>query len=244
MTEYSGLDLIGGLIAASLTVMVLSYLIGDNPLFRLATHIFVGVAGGYAGTLAWHNVLQPGLVQPLLDQGVANLTSGAFLGTLEGKIVLSAWVLVFLLSLKLSTSTSRLGTPAMAMLVGVAAGVVVGGAITGTLLPQSFAAADSFAPGAVSPRTGDTGIERSVNVIIMLVGTIGTLLYFRFTSSLLPARHDRWTQILDVGRWIGRVFLAITFGVIYAGTLSGAIIALSERTDSVIDLIRSFLGSF
>jgi len=244
MTEFTGLDIIGGLIAASLTVMILSYLIGDNPLFRLATHIFVGVAGGYAGTLAWHNVLQPGLVQPLLDQGVANLASGAFLGTLEGKIVLSAWVLVFLLALKLSTSSARLGTPALALLVGVAAGVVVGGAITGTLIPQGLAAADTFAPGAVSPRTGDTGIERSVNVLIMLIGTIGTLLYFRFTSRLIPAGHDRWTQVMEVGRRVGRVFLAITFGVIYAGALSGAIIALSERTYSVIDFIRSFMGSF
>ena len=52
-------DLFGGLLAWLLTVMVLSYLVRDNPMFRVATYLFVGVASGYAGAIAWHNVLEP-----------------------------------------------------------------------------------------------------------------------------------------------------------------------------------------
>ena len=44
--------LIGPIVAMLLTVMVLSYLIGDNPLFRIASHLFIGVAAGYACALA------------------------------------------------------------------------------------------------------------------------------------------------------------------------------------------------
>ena len=34
-----------------LTLMVFSYILGDNVLFKLATHIFVGVAVGYAAAI-------------------------------------------------------------------------------------------------------------------------------------------------------------------------------------------------
>jgi predicted membrane protein len=42
-------DPIGAIIGFILTIMVLSYIIGDNALFRLAIHIFIGAASGYAG---------------------------------------------------------------------------------------------------------------------------------------------------------------------------------------------------
>jgi len=50
---------IGPILAALLTIMMLSYIIGDNPFFRLACYIFIGVASGYAGAMAWHQVLWP-----------------------------------------------------------------------------------------------------------------------------------------------------------------------------------------
>src|SRR5512136_2039240 len=59
--------LIGPIVAMLLTIMVLSYLIGDNPLFRLASHLFIGVAAGYAGALAARSVLWPGLLQPIVQ---------------------------------------------------------------------------------------------------------------------------------------------------------------------------------
>ena len=42
--------------------MVFSYLIGDNPLFRIAVYLFIGVSSGYAATVVWHHVLVPKLL--------------------------------------------------------------------------------------------------------------------------------------------------------------------------------------
>ena len=42
------LDAAGTWVAVILTLFVFSYLLGDNALYRLAEHIFVGVAVGYA----------------------------------------------------------------------------------------------------------------------------------------------------------------------------------------------------
>ena len=52
MPEFS-VDLIGMFFAAVLTIMVLSYMIGDNVLFRIATYLFVGVASGYTGRMTF-----------------------------------------------------------------------------------------------------------------------------------------------------------------------------------------------
>ncbi len=225
-------DFVGTLAAALLTVMVLSYLIRDNPLFRVATYVFVGVAAGYAGALAWHSVLKPGLVTPLLNRGLTGLAD---------PLVVVPWVLVLLLLLKLSPETSSYGTLPLALMVGVGAATVVGGAVTGTLLPQSLAAMDTLSPTAVSPQTGETGIERMVSVLILLTGTLSTLLYFRFTARRTPMGETRRGFLIRVAAAVGRGFIAVTFGVMYAGAVSATLIVFVERIQFLIDLLRGWL---
>ena len=50
---------LGVSVAAILTLMVYSYLLGDNFLYRMAEHLFVGVAVAYAVVIAYHSVLVP-----------------------------------------------------------------------------------------------------------------------------------------------------------------------------------------
>ena len=56
------IEIISALVGFLLTLMVFSYLIGDNPLFRIAVYLFIGVSSGYAATVIVHYVLLPGLV--------------------------------------------------------------------------------------------------------------------------------------------------------------------------------------
>ena len=64
---------LGITVAAALTLMVYSYLLGDNVLYRIAEHIFVGVAVGYSAVVAFHSVLYPKLLAPLLAAPQENL---------------------------------------------------------------------------------------------------------------------------------------------------------------------------
>src|SRR5512142_968310 len=101
-------DLIAGVIAFLFTIMVLSYLIGDNPLFRIAIYIFVGVSSGYVAVVAWWQVLWPDLLMPLINGPASQkilLVIPLFLGAL---LLMKAW-----------PSLTRLGMPAMGMLAGV-----------------------------------------------------------------------------------------------------------------------------
>ncbi len=226
------INLIGSIVAALLTVMVLSYLVGDNAFFRLAVHIFVGTAAGYAGALIWQAVLRPAFVDPVLLNGVGVFADFDFLLPLA---------LVLLLLLKVSPATSRLGTFPLALLVGVVAAVVVGGAITGTLIPQTLASMTSILPVEANRLTGETGFESILNVLIVLIATVSTLFYFAFSGAgEKPGVTTRIARSLRLDT-LGRYFIAITFGVMYAGTLMAAIIVLSERVqflrDTVLDLL-------
>jgi hypothetical protein len=206
-------NLISGGISFLLTLMVLSYLIGDNPAFRVVIYIFIGVSAGYAAAITWHQVLYPRLLIPLISGNLG-----------ERLLILFPLVLGLLLLFKISRKTSRLGTPAMAFLVGVGAAVAIGGAVMGTLFPQSQASINAFdLSNATSYK-----LERLSEAAIMLVGTLTTLVYFHFgakTTSSGPQRR----KLVKVLSLIGQVFIAITFGVLFAGVFVAAITALIER---------------
>ena len=59
-------DLIAGVFSFLFTLLIFSYLIGDNPLFRIAVYIFVGVSSGYIAAVAWWQVIWPRLFYPLM----------------------------------------------------------------------------------------------------------------------------------------------------------------------------------
>jgi hypothetical protein len=201
--------------------------------------MFVGVAAGYAGALALRNVLWPGLVAPLVSAGLGGLGDSRIVLT-----VLVPWLLIAVLFLKVFPSTARLGSPSTALLVGVGAAVVVGGAVTGTLIPQSLAAMNTLSPSAVSAQTGEAGFERLANVLIMLVGTVTTLAYFRFTARPPDARGmprgPGWIGRTTV--FLGRTFIAVTFGAMYAGALAAAVVVLAQRFEFLRGVMLTFLG--
>jgi hypothetical protein len=238
-------DLIGSFIAALLTVMVLSYLVGDNPLFKLAMHLLIGVAAGYVGAVSVHNVLIPGLIEPILDAGLAGLADSQLIVT-----VIVPLVLVILLFLKVAPSTARYGTVSMVMLVGVGAAVVVGGAITGTLVPMTLDSMESLNPNIINQLTGETGIERLLSVIIVLVGTLTTLFYFRFTvrktdleAPLAIVAGVKIPGPLTIIKGIGKGFIAVTFGVMYAGAVAATLIVLAERVQFIWDTVTGVIDS-
>jgi len=215
-------ELISGVIGFILTLLIFSYLIGDNPLFRSAVYIFIGVSSGYAAVVVWHNVLIPKLFLPLAS---ANANQLVFLGV---PLILSVSLLA-----KLSPRISWLGSFAMAMLVGVGAATALSGAVIGTLIPQSRAAMDAF---------DSPSFLQLIEGVVMLAGTVLTLIYFQFSAKRAPDGSVKRNVILEILAWGGRVFIAITFGVLFAGVYMAALTAMLERLSSIINFVKPFLG--
>jgi len=217
-------ELISGLVAFLLTIFVLSYLIGDQFLFRAAIYIFVGVSAGYVAAVVWHQVLAPQLLRPILS------------GSAEEKIrAYIAFFLVLLLFMKAIPSLSKFGTPSVAFMVGVGAAVAIGGAVTGTIFPQTVAAIDVFDLQAANARGTSSGIQ-FVEGGLMLLGTISTLMYFQFSAKRDDDGEYRPNPLTRILAFIGKIFIAITFGVLFAGVYSAALTAFIERLDFLLTL--------
>jgi hypothetical protein len=212
-------DFVAGLIAFLFTLMILSYLIGDNPLFRIAIYIFVGVSAGYVAVVAWWQVLWPDVVVPAL---VGNAMQRALLPVpilLGGLLLMKAW-----------PSLARLGMPAMGFLVGVGTAVAIGGAVTGTLLPQINATISAFDVQRFA------SVETLIDGILVLAGVVATLAYFHFGARSMPDGSVRRFRLIEMIAFVGSIFVAITLGVLFAGVYSASLTAMIERLH--------FLGTF
>ncbi len=219
------IELISALVGRFLTLRVFSYLIGDNPLFRIAVYLFIGVASGYAATIVWHYVLVPKLLQPLMALNPLTIIPLAF-----GVSLLA----------KLSPRTAWIGSFAMAVLVGVGAAAAVGGALIGTLLPQAQAAIDGF--DILSAGSGLEAVSRLLAGAVMLGGTVFTLASFHFSAGRAVDGVPKRNRIIEGIAWVGRIFIAITFGVLFAGVYMSALTAMIERLSFVLNFIRGLTG--
>lgn len=205
-------------IAVVLTVMVLSRILGDNPLFRVAQYLFVGVSLGLAFVIAYHQVLVPAVV------GFA--TGG------DTQLVLYGVPLVLgVLLLPRIAPRQRLSWLAnipLAIIFGVGTALAVGGAIAGTLVPQILDTA--------RPMNGT--IAEIVGVVVLALGTVVTLSAFYYT---VP-REQRGGQVVVSAAVVGHWLLMIAFGFFFASAVQTYMSALIERLQFIITTLTQFIG--
>jgi hypothetical protein len=194
--------LIGLWVAAVLTLIVYTFLIRDNPLFRFAEHLLVGTALGYAALIVLERVLLPSanaVVFDLFANPVSRIMTA--LGLLWG-VFLLGW---------LFRPVRWLASWSLAIVFGVGAALAIGGALVGTLLPQVGA--------TLLPLQGAAVLDNLVIVVLVLAG----LTYFFFA-----VRRDRPVGkviqgVSKVGRWGMMVALGSLLGA-RAVTLLNALV--------------------
>ena len=226
-------DLIWGVVGLLLTIMIMSFLIRDNVLFRLAAHIFIGLTAGFIAVVLINRIIMPYLFHPILV--------GSWQQWLWMLIPLA---LITLLVLGQWPKLTGAGRIPLAFLAGVAAAVAVGGAVFGTLIPQIRAVIETFDPAGWTQIPEPSWVAVT-NAILMLVGIIGTLSYFHFgrksetDGSFESADPPR---LLKAFGKVGQVFIGITLGAVFAAVFSSALVALIDRVLFVGEMIMKFLG--
>lgn len=228
------IDLVTGFISFLFTLLIFSYVIGDNPLFRIAVYIFVGVSSGYIAAVAVWQVIMPRLVYPLLSAAATgDIINPAVIAPL-GLTALGALMLVF-------PRQAGLGRLPLAYLVGVSAAVILVGVLGGTLIPQTQATINAFDMDAAAAR-GISQFEAAVNGFIVLMGTVLTLAYFHFGARQKADGSIRRFGLIEILAWGGRVFVGIALGAVFAGVYAAALTALVERLSSLINFILRLFG--
>jgi hypothetical protein len=72
----------------------------------------------------------------------------------------------------------------------------------------------------------------------MMIGTILTLAYFQFGAKRAADGSVKRNPILESLAWLGRIFIAVTFGVLFGGVYIAALTAMIERLSSMINFVK------
>src|SRR5262249_36984358 len=204
-------QLLSGLAALVITFCLLTYLVADNPLYRIVSHLFIGVTAGYVALLAWYLVLEPQLFTPLLSgfNGGDALTNLRLL--LIDAVGLVGGLFILLKSLHV---VGRVGSLFVALMVGVGVAVAVGGGLTGTLIPQTLAAMQPL----VQP--GDHVVELFIEAVFTIIGTLTTLGFFYYGGHAEPGNPVERPALVKPVAAVGQLFIGAAFGMLYAGALA------------------------
>ncbi len=212
-----GLDgqVFGTWVAALLTLAIFSFLYKDNPVYKMAEHVFIGVSAGYVVALEYWNVFIPNLWNPLVSGGNYSL--------------LVPFALGLLLYTRFSPRASWLSRWAIAAMVGSYAGFAVIGALQGDLVAQVRA---SMIPLYSTEAVRSMSLAENTNEYIfaflgvvqnplIIIGLVTTLTYFFFS------REHRGS--LGVVSRIGIWFLMISFGASFGYTVMSRVSLLIGR---------------
>lgn len=210
--------LISGGIAALLTLIVLSRIFGDSPIFRAAQYLFVGVSLGYVFVVLYHQVLLP---------NTERMLSSIVRGDLTTALAQAVPFMLLLLLIPRIAGPLRLSWLAnfpLGLIFGVGVGLSLVGALIGTIIPQVLA--------TITVPAGD--LADLIGAIVLLIGIIVTLNAFFFTTT----DDSSSGRFIRASGRIGRGILLITFGFFLAGALVTYLTALNERFNFLVSLFR------
>src|SRR5215467_2924872 len=138
--------IIGGWVATGLTLFIFSFLYKDNPLFKLAENLYVGVSVGYTIVKAYDTVIVHLIVKPIVEQGEITLLIPVAIGLL----MLTRYV----------PKAAWMSRYAFAFIVGLGAGLAIPRTISSFILKQIE---DTIRP--LVSMAGVDGLTFSMNVL-------------------------------------------------------------------------------
>jgi hypothetical protein len=199
--------------------MVFSYLLGANPLWRIAQSLLVGVSVGYVTLVVLTQVIAPQvarIVRP--DEGMTGS---------DQWLALVPVVLGLLLLMRLAFPGAWPASFGLNLVVVVGAALALGGALAGAIVPQSL---DTI-------RKLDFNNPYSlVGNIVLVGGVICALSYFAFGARANGQRPAPIQAVSLVGRWV----LVIAFGAVLGSLATTFYAALIERLDFLVTLVQSW----
>jgi hypothetical protein len=216
--------IIGAWVATGLTLFIFSFLYKDNPLFKLAENLYVGVSVGYTIVKTYDTVIVHLIWKPIVENGEWALLVPVAIGLL----MLTRYV----------PKAAWLSRYAFAFIVGVGSGLAIPRVISSYILKQIE---DTVRPLMVMvPGEGLTftwsllNPASSLNTIIILIGVSSVLFYFFFSVEHTgPGKAVARTGIL---------FLMIAFGAAFGYTVMARMSLLIGRLTDLIEFTDPSYG--
>jgi hypothetical protein len=181
---------IGIWVAALLTLAIYSFLYKDNPIYKVAEHIFVGVSAGYWAVMLWSNFAWPNLFEPLVRQGNILFIIPIIIGLMMFAPFLP--------------KVSWLVRIPLTFTMGVSMALFIIQTVQGEILPQVRA---TFLPLVGVP------LFQMVSNLLIILGVIFTLIYFYFSKPHkgtlgIAAKIGIWFMMVSFGASFGYTIMA------------------------------------
>jgi len=208
--------LLGAWVATGLTLFIFTFLYRDNPFFKLAEHLYVGISVGYTLVKAADTVGVRLIYVPMIEQGEWSLLIPLGIGLLmlSRYVARAAWM-------------SRL---AFAFIVGVGSGLAIPRVISSYVLKQiedTVRPLVSMTPDGLTFTASVLNPASNLNAIVLLLGVIAVLFYFFFS-----VEH---TGPVHVAARTGIFFLMIAFGAAFGYTVMARMSLLIGRLTDLIE---------
>ena len=208
------MEILGIWILVIMTLSIFSYLYGDNPFYKAAEHIFVGVSAGYVFAITWWDQIWPNLFGRLFPKYVDK-------GFEFEPLYIIPLILGIFMLLRLVPSLTWLARISIAYIVGMAAGLKFYVYLNSNVLLQIKNSSINF---------DVSGIE-IFNQFVILIGVISGLVYFFFSK-------EHTGTIGRISK-IGIYFLMIKFGASFGFAVMGRVSLLIGRFEDLINYSAS-----
>lgn len=184
--SYTSDQIIGLWLAGFLTICVFSFLFGDNPFYKFAEHLYVGVSAGYYMCLgAWQNI-KPEIIDPLIR---------------HEWIAIIPLALGIMLLFQLYPKYAWIARWPLCFLVGLYAGLNIVYTLQAQILEQIYA--------SINPLWGNPDWTTAFVNWILLIGLFTGLIYFYFS---VPHEGVFFGGAARIGIWILMIALGASFG--------------------------------
>jgi len=188
-------------LGAACTLAIWSFLYKDNPFYKVAEHIFVGISAAYWFIYTIYNVLIPNLFSKLIED-----PSGNWLLVIPG-------ILGILMLSRLFQKWDWLSQYPMALIIGTSAGLALLQYLKTDVITQMTST-------MLNPLHASS-VTVGIGQVILIIGTISALVYFYFSI-----RH---TGVVGGVAKVGIFFLMISFGAAFGYTAMARISLLIGR---------------
>lgn len=191
MDTFVTSHIIGLWLAGFLTLCVFSFLLGDNPFYKFAEHVYVGVSAGYWMCVGYWGTIVPEIVDPLKAHNWS-----AFIPLALGIMLL----------FQLNPKTSWVSRWPLCFLVGMYAGLQIVFTMDAMIIEQVQA---SIKPLLVMAGPGDVDWTTTLVNWILVFGLLTGMIYFYFS---VPHEGVVFGSGARIGIWVLMIALGASFG--------------------------------
>tara|TARA_B100000427_G_scaffold268138_1_gene234031 strand:- start:1033 stop:1821 length:789 start_codon:yes stop_codon:yes gene_type:complete len=231
--------IIGAWIAAFLTLGIFSYLYRDNPFYKIAEHVFVGVSAAYwAATFYWTQIYPNLFGRLFAAEGPLKEYYVIDKGHDFSILYLFPLLLGIMMLLSVFRQFNWMARWGIAYTVGIAAGLKAFGYLKSNVIEQVRSTAVDLFSGTTPFFYSDSIAwygDTIFNKYVLLIGTLSALMYFYFSREQ-SGQYGRFTRL-------GIYFLMISFGASFGFAVMGRISLLIGRFKDLIDFSDPFYNS-